>query len=67
MQIPAPQQQQQAPVPDASTQCRTKNSESSVTKAGHNRHTALFKTELCRSFQFTGRCRYGSKCQVSLH
>jgi hypothetical protein len=29
-------------------------------------HSMLYKTELCRSYQETGACNYGPKCQVKL-
>ena len=28
-------------------------------------NTSLYKTELCRSFEDTGMCRYGKKCQFA--
>lgn len=28
-------------------------------------HSMLYKTELCRSYQETGTCNYGPKCQVT--
>jgi hypothetical protein len=30
-----------------------------------SKKSALYKTELCRSFEETGHCRYGSKCQFA--
>lgn len=30
-----------------------------------DKHSNLFKTEICRAFQDNGRCRYGSKCQFA--
>lgn len=32
--------------------------------SAQNINTALYKTELCRSWEETGTCRYGVKCQV---
>eukprot|EP01083_Nonionella_stella_P001131 3291_1 len=31
----------------------------------HHTQPSLYKTELCRSFQETGMCRYGAKCQFA--
>lgn len=33
--------------------------------AQNNKKANLYKTELCRSFEETGTCRYGSKCQFA--
>jgi len=33
--------------------------------AQNNKKANLYKTELCRSFEETGHCRYGSKCQFA--
>jgi hypothetical protein len=33
--------------------------------AQNNKKANLYKTELCRSFEETGQCRYGSKCQFA--
>ena len=32
----------------------------------HSPQHSLYKTELCRSYEETGTCRYGAKCQVRL-
>jgi len=32
---------------------------------GAKQNTSLYKTELCRSFEDTGMCRYGKKCQFA--
>ncbi|ORX83972.1 hypothetical protein BCR32DRAFT_201294, partial [Anaeromyces robustus] len=33
--------------------------------AQNNKKANLYKTELCRSYEETGHCRYGSKCQFA--
>ncbi|THH02534.1 hypothetical protein EW026_g355 [Hermanssonia centrifuga] len=43
----------------------TAGSNSSTGPAGNNRKLGLYKTELCRSWEEKGSCRYGSKCQFA--
>ncbi|XP_075814660.1 mRNA decay activator protein ZFP36L3-like [Microtus pennsylvanicus] len=51
---PQPQQQQPMPPP----QQKASSSSSAVT-------SERYKTELCRPFEESGRCRYGQKCQFA--
>jgi len=45
------------------------NNTATITSAQDQQHanlpSNLYKTELCRSFEETGTCRYGSKCQFA--
>lgn len=37
----------------------------SVSSTNESVQNSLYKTELCRSFEETGNCRYGKKCQFA--
>ena len=57
------QQHQQAPPPSHSSQ--TSGRDSSQQQQGPLQRHKLYKTELCRSFEEMGYCRYGAKCQFA--
>ncbi|KNE72048.1 hypothetical protein AMAG_15989 [Allomyces macrogynus ATCC 38327] len=51
-----------SPVPP---QSQSQQQQPSAAPATTNRRASLYKTELCRSYEETGACRYGPKCQFA--
>lgn len=44
---------------------RTVSVASTGSSDSSGKHNSLYKTELCRSYEETGNCRYGKKCQFA--
>ena len=72
LQPTAPQQQQQQPAitsafqrPPQSRSMKTTNHNTSAAIPQSHICVTRYKTELCRPFTETGKCKYGDKCQFS--
>jgi hypothetical protein len=58
-------QQQQFQMLDASPNDQSSPTQQQATGRGGAAANPLYKTELCRSWEETGACRYGAKCQFA--
>ncbi|KAJ3576147.1 hypothetical protein NP233_g630 [Leucocoprinus birnbaumii] len=55
----------QTPNAEATASTPTATSSGQLGPSANNRKLGLYKTELCRSWEEKGTCRYGSKCQFA--
>ncbi|TFK23081.1 hypothetical protein FA15DRAFT_488679 [Coprinopsis marcescibilis] len=64
--MPAPPLTQQPQAnPDASQSISPTSTGGGLGPSSNNRKLGLYKTELCRSWEEKGSCRYGTKCQFA--
>ncbi|KXN83600.1 Zinc finger protein zfs1 [Leucoagaricus sp. SymC.cos] len=59
------QQQQPTPNAEATATTPTASTNGQSGPSANNRKLGLYKTELCRSWEEKGSCRYGAKCQFA--
>jgi hypothetical protein len=54
-----------SPSPYSETESTTSSAQTQPGPSANNRKLGLYKTELCRSWEEKGSCRYGAKCQFA--